>query len=131
MSAAMVRHLARPGSAGLTVLVSDLLTPEWEQSIARPTARGGDLVVVHVLARTDIEPGLHGDIDVVDREDTERVSVSLSADTLARYTAAATVWLDDVATRCRQVGAGYVRVFADDDLERLLLANWRQEGVLR
>jgi uncharacterized protein (DUF58 family) len=131
MTAAMVRHLAQPGSAGLTVLLSDLLTPQWEQSIARPTARGGDLVVVHVLARTDIEPDLFGDIDVVDREDTSRVPVSLSADTIARYTSAARQWLDAVAARCRQVGAGYVRVFADDDLERLLLANWRQEGVLR
>ncbi|MGB3734241.1 MAG: DUF58 domain-containing protein [Ilumatobacter sp.] len=131
MSAAMVRHLARPGASGLTVLVSDLLTPEWEQAITRPTARGGDLVVVHVLAKNDIEPTLYGDIDVIDREDTSRVAVSLSADTIARYTTAATEWLDAVAARCRQVGAGYVRVDSDDDIERLLLANWRQEGVLK
>lgn len=131
MSNAMIRHLARPGKPGLTVLVSDLLSSEWDATIARPTARGGDLVVVHVLARSDVEPTLFGDVDVVDREDTTRVPVSLSADTLARFRAGATRWLDDVASRCRQVGAGYVRVFADDDIERVLLAGWRQEGVLR
>lgn len=131
MSTAMSRHLAQPGASGLTILISDLLTPEWEQSISRPTARGSDLVVVHILARTDIEPNLFGDIDVVDREDTTRVPVSLSAETSAQFTAVASRWLDSVALRCRQVGAGYVRVFADDELERLLLANWRNEGVLR
>ena len=128
---AALHHLARPGPVGLTVLISDLLTPEWEAGISRLPARGGDLVVVHVLARTELEPDLFGDIEVIDRETRERVLVSLSPDTIADYRAEATRWADDVAMRCRQVGAAYVRVFADDDIEPLLLSGWAAEGVLR
>lgn len=128
---AVRRHLAGSGPAGLTLLVSDLLTPDWEVAITRAAARGGDLVVVHVLARSDLHPELHGDIDVVDRESRGRVAVSLSPETIARYTESALMWAGDVAARCRQAGAAYVRVFADDDLERLVLTGWRREGVVR
>ena len=128
---AVLHHLSRPGRPGLTVLISDLLTPEWERGISRLPARGGDLVVVHVLSRAELEPELHGDIEIVDRETRERLSVSLSPETLSEYRAGALAWADAVASRCRHIGAAYTRTLADDDLERLLLSGWQNEGVLR
>jgi uncharacterized protein (DUF58 family) len=130
-AAAALHLLARPGPPGLTVVVSDLLTREWEQGISRLPARRGDVAIVHVLAREELEPDLFGDLELVDRETRQRLDVSLSADTLARYRAEAAAWADGVALRCRQVGARYVRVLADDELDALLLGGWRHEGVLR
>ena len=43
--------LARPGPRGLTVVLSDLLTPEWDDGLERLPARGDDVAVVHVLDR--------------------------------------------------------------------------------
>ena len=48
-AAAAADLLARPGPPGLTVVLSDLLTPEWETGLTRLPARGGDVTVVHVL----------------------------------------------------------------------------------
>ncbi|MGH9183470.1 MAG: DUF58 domain-containing protein [Acidimicrobiales bacterium] len=136
--AAATHLLARPGPAGLTVVVSDLLTPEWETGIARLPARGADLVIVHVLAPEELAPSLSdggeelvGDLDLVDAETGRRVSVSLSPHTLAAYERAAAAWADGVATRCRQAGAAYLRVMADEELEPLLFGAWRRQGVLR
>jgi uncharacterized protein (DUF58 family) len=123
--------LSRPGPRGLTVLVSDLLTPEWEAGISRLPARGGDLVVVHVLAADELRPSLVGDLDLVDRETGARVAVSLSTETIRDYERLALAWADDVAVRCRQAGAAYVRVLDDDAIEPLLLGSWRTAGVLR
>jgi uncharacterized protein (DUF58 family) len=123
--------LARPGPRGLTVVVSDLLTPEWMDGLSHLPARGGDLVVVHVLSPDELHPELMGDFDLVDRETGSRVSVSLSADTMRRYERAAAEWADTIARRCQQLGAGYVRVLANDDLETILLSNWRAAGILR
>ena len=128
---AVLHHLSRPGRPGLTLLVSDLLTPDWERGISQLPARGGDLVVVHVLSRAELEPQLHGDIEIVDRETRERLQVSLSPETLADYRAGAVAWADEVAARCRHIGAAYTRTLAGDDLEPLLLSRWREEGVLR
>jgi uncharacterized protein (DUF58 family) len=123
--------LARPGPPGLTVLVSDLLTPEWDDGVTRLPGRGGDLTVVHVLAAEEVRPNLVGDLDLVDRETGARVPVSLSPDALRRYERLALAWADRVALRCRQMGAAYVRVLDDDELEPLLLGGWRAAGVLR
>jgi uncharacterized protein (DUF58 family) len=130
-AAAAAHLLARPGPPGLTVVLSDLLTPEWEVGLRRLPARGGDVVVVHVLAEEDLRPGLAGDVELVDAERGNRVSVSLAPDTVAAYERVARAWADRVAGRCHRAGAGYVRVLAGDDLEPLLLGAWRRAGVLR
>ena len=67
----------------------------------------------------------------VDREGGGRVVVSLAADTIKEYEQATAAWLERVRGRCAQVGAAYVRILADDDLETSLLGAWRREGVLR
>ncbi len=123
--------LARPGPAGLTVVLSDLLTAEWADGLTRLPARGGDVTVVHVLERAELHPDLTGDLDLVDAETGEVVSVSLAPEQVKAYEAAAAAWIDDVAGRARHGGAAYVQVLADEPIETLLLGTWREAGVLR
>jgi uncharacterized protein (DUF58 family) len=130
--AAAVSHLlARPGPPGLTIVLSDLMTPEWEATLSRLPARGGDVVVVHVLAASELDPPATGDVELVDRETGARVAVSVTAETAARYRQLVAGWRDRVEQRCHQVGAAYVPVMAEEPLEPLLFAAWRQGGVLR
>jgi uncharacterized protein (DUF58 family) len=134
-AAAAAHLLAQPGPPGLTVVLSDLLTPEWNQGIGRLPARGGDVLVVHVLAPHDLDPelapDLAGDVELVDREDGRRLAVSLSPEMAARYREGAEVWAAEVAARCRRAGAAYLRMTSGDDIERLLLTTWREAGVVR
>ena len=130
-AAAVTDLLGRRGPRGLTVVLSDLLTPEWSDGLTRLPARGGDLTVVHVLDRTELSPDLTGDLDLVDAETGEVVPVSLAPEQLRDYARVAREWVDDVAARTRSSGASYVRAFADDDLEPLLLGTARSAGVLR
>lgn len=129
--AAATDALARPGLPGMTVVVSDLLSPSWRAAIDRLPARGGDSAVVHVLARQELEPELIGDLDVEDAESGERVAVSLAADSLKKYASATQHWLDGVTAHCRSRGVGYTRVLADADLETVLFTGWREEGLIR
>lgn len=123
--------LARPGPRGMTVLVSDLMTPEWEAGLARLPARGSDVSVIHVLDRAEIEPDLFGDVELVDAETGRGVPISVTADVLKDYRKTAQAWLDDVSARCRYVGASYIRLFADDPLEDTLVGGWRAAGTLK
>ena len=123
--------LGQPGPPGLTIVFSDLLTPEWNVAISRLPARGGDVLVVHVLHGEELDPRSIGDLDLIDSESGDRVPVSLSDQTRSEYRAIVSRWLDDVALRCRSVDAGYVLVLDDEDIEPLLLAAWRHDGLLR
>jgi len=123
--------LSRPGPPGITAVISDLLTPDWQSGLERLPARGGDVLVVQVLANSDLHPDLSGDVELVDAERDHRVAVSLTPEAVRDFERAARGWVDEVADRCHRAGLGYVRVMADDDLEPLLLGAWRDAGVLR
>lgn len=128
---AAVRLLARPGPAGLTVVISDLLTPDWEAGLRRLPARRGDLVVIHVLDPADLDPDLTGDLELVDVESGARVEVSLSPSVADDYRELAERWADDVAARVRGVGGAYLRVSTSDSIESIVLGPARSSGVLR
>lgn len=128
---AVAHQMARPGPPGVSVIVSDLLTPDWSRALARMPARGGDLVVIHVLDRSELHPSILGDLELVDRETGQTVEVSLSTEAIRDYEKAAAAWVDEVAGRVRSIGGSYVRLMTDDDIETVLLSAWRGEGVLR
>lgn len=130
-TAAVDRVLAQPGPPGLTVVLSDLLTNEWDVGVRRLPARQGELSVLHVLDPTDLDPDLSGDLELVDTETGAQVDVSLSSNVLAEYRELADRWVADVAARVAATGGAYLRVFTTDDLERVLLGRARETGVLR
>lgn len=123
--------LSQPGPPGMTVVLSDLLTPEWDDGVSRLPARRGELIVAHVLDPTDLDPAVTGDVELVDAESGARVEVSLSASVLDDYRALAQRWSDDVAGRVRAVSGRYVRVLTTDDLEQVVLGRARDAGALR
>jgi len=123
--------LARPGPAGVTVVVSDLLSDSWDRAIDRLVARGGETTVLHVMADEELHPDLRGDLEMVDAETGADVAVSLSAAGLADYETAVAQWLDETAAHCRSRGATYVRVLAGTPIEDVLLRAWRDSGVVR
>jgi uncharacterized protein (DUF58 family) len=123
---------ARRGAPGMTVLVSDLLSPQWPVALTGLPPSGGDLVVAHVLAPTELEPnGLAGDADLVDSESGERVAVSLAGEQLEHYRTAMSAWRTEVAHSCRRAGVAYCPVIVGEPLEPLLFGAWQRAGIVR
>lgn len=131
-AAAAVRDvLGQGGPGGINILVSDLLTPEWEQAVSRLPGRGSEVIVAHILGPDDLDIDAVGDVDLVDVETDVRVPVTLEPSTRDAYRASVTKWLDRVASGCRRSGAAYVRMTSTDDLEAQLLGKWRKAGAVR
>jgi uncharacterized protein (DUF58 family) len=131
LDAAAADVIARSGPPGVTVVVSDLLSPTWETALDRLPARGGEIAIIHVLASEEIDPTMIGDLEIEDAETGEQVAVSLAADTIRKYREETAAWLERVAGRCHRRGIAYSRVLADADLETVLFRGWRNEGLLR
>jgi len=122
--------LSQSGLPGLTIVLSDLLTTEW-RSLVRLRASGSDVTILHILCIEDLEPEFSGDLELVDRELGDRLTVSVTDDVANSYRRRVRAWRDEVATTARGTGATYVAVDALDDVETLLLQTWRANGVLR
>lgn len=121
--------LARRTTHGLTVVISDLLTPDWASAIRRLPARGDQAAVIQIVDPRDHDPDVGGDIDVVDRETGASVAVSASPADLKLLQDRVRAWHDEVADRCRSSGVHYTRVAVGDDLERTLFGAWRAAGM--
>lgn len=122
--------LSQSSLPGLTVVLSDLLTPDW-RSLMQLRASGSDVTVVHVLCTEDLEPEFSGDLELVDTELGDRLTVSVTDEVSRNYRNRVRDWRHAVAQTARGSGASYVPVDADDDIEALLLQTWRSAGVLR
>lgn len=135
-ASAAVDLLSRPGTAGMTFVISDLLTPEWQQGLRKLPARRGDLAVIHVLDEADITPPVGGDVQLVDAESGATVDVSITPAAAAEYQELVNAWIGDVGRQVRSLDASYVLSMADDDLEATLFgstdaSSLADEGTLR
>jgi uncharacterized protein (DUF58 family) len=130
-AAAARASLSHPGQPGMTVVVSDLLTPEWREALPALRGRGNDLLVVHLLASEEVDPVFTGDLALVDHETGHRVPVSLTDERLTRYRRRTQAWRADVRARTLHAGGRYLPLWAGDDVEAVLLTSWRAAGVLR
>jgi uncharacterized protein (DUF58 family) len=102
---------------GLNVIISDLLAPGWADALRMAPARGAAMVVLHVVDRTEVEPDLSGDLDLVDAETGERVSVSLDTAQLALVRDTVAQWLTEVERACLAIGARYIRAVTDEPVD--------------
>lgn len=122
--------LSRSSLPGITVVVSDLLTPEW-RALMQLSAGGSDITILHILSEEDLNPDHSGDLELVDTETRESLSVSVTEDVARSYRARVQLWREEVTRTARGAGSRYVTVNAEDDVEELLLKTWRRMGVLR
>ncbi len=122
--------LGRSTLPGMTIVISDLLTEEWP-ALIRLSASGSDITVLHVLCKEDLDPDHSGDLELVDRESRERLTVSVTDDISSSYRERVASWREEVMTAARASGSTYLAVDAEENVEELLLRSWRQAGVLR
>lgn len=118
-------------AAGLTILLSDLLSPSWDRAVASLAARSGEMVVLHVLAPQELRPALGGDARLIDRETGAAVSVTLNNDAIRLYGQRLDDWRRKVEQFCARRAAAYVPVDTSVPSELLLFDTLRRRGVVR
>jgi uncharacterized protein (DUF58 family) len=128
---AAARHAAAQlHGRGVVVLLSDLLDPNADRVIRELAATGSELIVIHVLSPDELDPGLEGDLRLVDTETGERVDITADLATIDAYKARLATWKQafaDLATRRR---ASYVDLASDVNLADLMFAELRRRKVL-
>lgn len=132
-------HLARavehwamgPRRTGIALLVSDFLDPRWEGGVRALALRKYQLAAIHVLDRSELDPPLTGDLQLIDCETGERREVSISATLLRQYRQAAEQFCRQIETTCRRYGGDYLRVTTDVPFEEVILRWLRASGLVK
>ncbi len=117
-------------SPGLTFLISDLLTPDWEESLSRLAAGRGDCCVLHLLDREEFEPTARGDLKLVDAETEETREITMRPSVLRQYREKRDAFLNAVRTACGRYGFSYLFSTTDVPVEDVILKSLRRLQVI-
>ena len=129
---AAVRWLAASAPApGLTFLVSDLLTPQWEPALSNLAVVQGEAAVLQVLAPEEYAPGYPGDLLLVDSECGETREVTMGRGLLQLYERERDGFLAEVRGRCLRYDFPYLLSQSDQRVEDVVLRSLRQLQVVK
>ncbi|HEV7662502.1 MAG TPA: DUF58 domain-containing protein [Chloroflexota bacterium] len=118
-------------AGGLVILISDLLSPNWEKALGRLAVRSGEAVVLHTLSPQELRPGLGGDVRLIDRESGAAVSVTLNNDAIRLYGQRLDEWRRAVESFSARHGIAYVPIDTSMGLETVVFDVLRRRGIVR
>lgn len=102
---------------GLVVLVSDLFDPQGIEAVTKALGRlRHKLLIVQLTRPVDANPGLAGDLRLVDCESGAVEDVSITPAVQERYTRAYGAFETHIAEFCRERGIGRIRLNCDENV---------------
>jgi uncharacterized protein (DUF58 family) len=122
-------HARHPG---LVILISDLLgTSAAREGIEVLRQGGHDVVVIQLLAQSELAPILEGPLQLVDAESGQTLEATVDLELRRLYQLRLDRELQDAETFCRQRGVEYLRVSTSVAFEDVVLKYLRQGSHLQ
>jgi uncharacterized protein (DUF58 family) len=120
-------------SAGMTVVVSDLFSPDgYQHGIDALLGARQDVLLIHVLSPDEIRPpaDLVGEWRLVDTEPASPVEATITPSVLRTYRRLFEAFTNEVTDFCRRRGITYLQVRSDTKISELVLRTFRRMGVV-
>jgi len=122
----------RSHTPGLVILISDLLGAGPAQDGIDALRHGGhDVVVIQLLAESEIDPPLEGALQLVDAETGDELEVTVDQELRRLYQQRLEGQLRDVESFCRRRGVEYLRASTAIGFEDVVLKYLREGRHLR
>jgi uncharacterized protein (DUF58 family) len=122
----------RTRTPGLVIVISDLLGAEdVQEGIEALCHRGHDIVVIQLLAESEIDPPLDGALRLVDSETADEFDVTVDEELRRHYRNRLNRSLQEIEHFCGQRGLEYFRASTAIPFEDVVLKYLRQGTHLR
>ena len=132
VDAAMRAFATRTRNPGLVILISDLLgAGETQDGIEALRYGGHDVVVIQLLAESEIDPPLDGALRLVDAETGAMLEVTVDQELRRLYQHRLGRHLQEMESFCRRRGVEYLRASTAVAFEDVVLKYLRQGVHLR
>lgn len=116
---------------GPLVLLTDLYDPDWRSALSSLLARRFEISLLHILSPQEIEPAIEGDVELKDTETKHKLEVTVDYALIDRYRLNLTAWQEEIRKFCQARQVIYVPINSSVPIETLIMAVFRQRGMLR
>jgi uncharacterized protein (DUF58 family) len=127
---ALRAYTAMHRRSGLAVLLTDLLNPGGLEGLTSLLDRGFEAVLLHLLDPLETDPEALGEVDLIDRENGEKVRLSLDASLVETYRHRLNSWIADTEAYCARRSVRYVTVSTAMPLDDLLFRQLRARRIV-
>ncbi len=132
LNAALKDYALRGGRPGLTILITDMFSPNgYRDGLNAMQGRGHEVTILHLLAPDEIEPELAGDVRLIDSETRQPQDVTIDGAMRDLYSRRLREWREDMAATCLSRNAHYVSVDTSTAWESVILYALRRAGVVK
>jgi uncharacterized protein (DUF58 family) len=117
---------------GLAIILSDFLTAgDLKRPMNKLFSAGLEVFGVQVLAPTEIDPDVTGDMRFVDSETADTLDITSAGDLLGLYQEYRLAHQRTIELHCTRRGGKLVTVNSDDTIETILFDLLRRKGWVR
>ena len=117
---------------GILVVITDLMDKSgYESALRYLTAQNMDVYLIHVLSQEEIDPGITGDLKLVDIEDSDIAEISVSQRLIDRYRQTLASYIEKARDFCSRRGIVYMMTSTERPVDRLVSRYLRQRGLVR
>lgn len=117
---------------GIVVFISDLMDKEgYETALRYFVSHQYDCYVIHILSQEELDPGVTGDLKLVDCEDEDVAEITVSAPLLKRYKQTLNAFVQGAQQFCSRRGIHYLLVNNQMPVEQLVAQQLRRRGMVR
>jgi len=130
LTSALRAYAAMHRRSGLVFLVSDLLNPGGLEGLAALLDRGFEAVLLHVLDPLETDPEASGEVELYDRENGERLRLSLDEATVDAYRRRMSSWIEETEAFCAKRLVRYVTISTAMPLDDLVFRHLRTRRIV-
>jgi len=131
LTAALKTYALGITTPALVLLITDLFSADgWVDGTHALLGQGCEIVLIHTLAPTEIEPPLTGDLRLIDAETGAAQEISIDAGLRALYQQRVTAWRESTRADCVKRGIHYLPVITSTTWEKVILTDLRKLGVM-
>lgn len=106
---------------GVAILISDFyMEKDIEEMIRYLNYNRQQIVLIHTLAREELEPDIDGTFDLIDSESADKLKVTATESVLASYDRTLRGFLGHMREACKRYRAGYLLAPSHTAVDRLL-----------
>ena len=112
---------------GFVVIVSDLFDPTgWRRALEELTAKGYQLLVIHIVDERELQPKAWGDVALVDVEGGRERKFFLDDDLVRRFQAELAGYFKEIESVCASRRIDYLRTSTQVPFDEFVLQTLRQ-----
>ena len=133
-----IRSCETPGrDDGITYIISDFFTEsDWKSAVDWLLFRGRQVVLIQVVSREEIAPGMSGKIQLMDseaigEEDLKNFKMEVSRTTMKAYAQALEYHENEIRKFCAARGVSFMTICSDESIERIFFKKGLEAEVVK